>query len=283
MIYEKIDLYAYFGLQRKEGQDGYLVTYVRKMAHAEITGRKRPGMIVVPGGGYAMRSDREAEPVALAYLNKGYSSFVLEYTCKTAYPTPLIEACMAVIYLRENAERYDLDAEHLAAIGFSAGGHLTGMLATMYNDEAVINALGERAKLARLNAVVLSYAVLCATEGVWHKGSIETISGSGAVPYDTVSIDKRVTADSVPAFFWHTIEDGVVPVENSVITAMAYKKAGVPFALHLFERGPHGVSVINIEVNNQLPSDIALEKTLSVWVDMSLAWLEDHGFQVRIA
>ncbi len=282
MIYEKIDLYAYFGIPRKEGNAGYLITYVRKQLAKEVKPRLRPGVLIIPGGGYAIVSTREGAPVAMKFMDAGYCSFVLDYSIETAFPDPLLEACMAAIYLRENAQRYLLDAAHLAAIGFSAGGHLAGMLATMYQDEAIVSLLGERAKLAKLNAVVLSYPVVSMDEGVTHQGSKDRIGGWGKVDTSSLSVEKRVTKDSAPAFIWHTVTDDCVPVENSILLAQAYRRAGVPFSLHLFEWGCHGLSVVTDEVNDQTEEMARLSNTVGQWVSLALAWLKDRGFAVKV-
>lgn len=105
-------------------------------------------MLVLPGGGYSYLSEHEGDPVALQYMVAGYSSCALEYSINTAYPTPLVEACMVVVYLRENAERYYINKEKIAVIGFSADGHLAGLLATV-REEEISEILGEHAKYTR--------------------------------------------------------------------------------------------------------------------------------------
>ena len=86
-----------------------------------------------------------------------------------------------------------------------------------------------------------------------------------------------MTENSPPAFIWHTVTDDCVPVENSLMLADAYKKAGIPFALHLFERGEHGLSLCNEEVHDQTPKDYKF-KNIGKWFDLSLDWLSEHEF-----
>ena len=127
---EVIDLYEYFKIKRPENGIGYLYTYVQERFEEFSADRVRPAMVVIPGGGYAMTSDREGEAIAIAYLTKGFNSFVLKYSVKpVAYPYQLIEGCMAIAYVRENAEKLGIDKDLIAAIGFSAGGHLVISLA----------------------------------------------------------------------------------------------------------------------------------------------------------
>ena len=279
MIHEKIDLYAYYGKERNGSDGGYLTTYVRAPL-TEIKPKVRPAMLVLPGGGYWFCSEREAEPVALRFLAAGYSAFVLDYTVKTAFPVPLIEACMAVSYLRENAEKYSIDPHHIAAVGFSAGGHLTGMLATMFEEREIRGAYRSE-ESPRPDAVVMSYPFVTMQDGLTHEGARSIISGGGTVPYDKLSLEKRVTSESAPAWIWHTSEDNCVPVEHSLLLASAYRRAHVPFSLHIFEKGWHGLSLCDWEVNNQTEGEVAL-KPVGKWVELALDWLASRDFVPRV-
>lgn len=280
MICEKIDLYQHYGIERNGANGGYLYTYSR-MLSSELKPHLRPAMVVLPGGGYEFLSDREGEPVALAYLNKGYSAFVLKYSIFAAHPVPLIEACMAVAFVRENAEKYNVDVNHVAAIGFSAGGHLCGTLATLCESSEVVSALGDHAAHCKPDAVVLSYPVVTMRDGLTHEGTRYEICAHGEIAYDSLSVEKLVTSQSVPAFIWHTMEDNCVPVENSLLLANAYKQAGVPFALHIFEKGWHGLSLVNAETSDENPADLQL-RHVGKWLELSLDWLLARGFRVLV-
>ena len=279
MIYEKVDLYRYFGIERGEQAEGYLTAYVPDPLVPEIKAKLRPGMLVIPGGGYWFRSGREKEPVALAYLREGYCAFTLDYSVQTLFPVPLLEAVMAMIYLRENAAKYGLDPAHLAAIGFSAGGHLAGMLSMLAGRPEITSVLGERAASSRPDAVVLAYPVV--TMGEWaHEGSRDVITGGDEVLKELLSLEKQVTKEAPPVFLWHTQEDVCVPVENSLLLAAAYRRAGAPFALHIFEHGPHGMSLVSPETNDQTEYDRFLAP-IGKWFSLSLDWLKSRGFSVR--
>ena len=126
---KKIDLYEYFGVKRPENGSGYLTTYIHDVSREVNIDRKSPAMLVIPGGGYAMVSFREDEPVALKYLSYGYNSFVLNYSvAPVKYPYAILEAVMAMEYVRKNADELKTDRNMVAAVGFSAGGHLCGCL-----------------------------------------------------------------------------------------------------------------------------------------------------------
>lgn len=278
MIYEKIDLYEYFRLPRGDRDGGYLTAYVPEKS-AEEKEKLRPAMLVVPGGGYSTVSCREGEPVAVRFFQAGYGAFVLKYTVKTPYPVPLEEAGMAMAYIRENAAAYFVDAEHVGAVGFSAGGHLAGMLATLFDDLNLKKILGERAVLVRPDAVILSYPVI--TTGIaTHGGSADTISGGDDALRRALSLETRVTEKSSPAFIWHTGEDTCVPVENAFLMAESCLKHGVPCELHVFEKGWHGLSVINRETESGagVPPEI---RRNAIWVDLALSWLGARGFLVK--
>ncbi len=268
MINDRIDLYEYFAIARGKATGGYLnVCMPDKMT--EMRKNVRPAMLIMPGGGYAFISEREAEPVAFAFAAKGYAPFILYYTLETAFPTPLVEACMAVEYIRRNADKYAVDRTHVGAIGFSAGGNLVAMLATMYGDKAITDILGKGD--FRPDAVILSYAVATTGERTSHGGTSNIISGGDPVLRKKVSPDLNVTKDSVPVFIWHTMEDDAVPVEGALLYAEACKAHGVPFALHIFEHGRHGLGLCDENVNDNIPAPIAEE---------SVNWLGSRGFKI---
>lgn len=277
MIYEKIDLYDYFRIPREGRSGGYLTAYAPEPL-TEVKPKIRPAVLVVPGGGYGFISEREKEPVAVRFFNSGFAAFALTYTIFAAYPVPLIEAGMAMAYIRLNAEKYCADKTKVAAIGFSAGGHLTGMLATMFDDKPLKETLGQNAALVRPDAVILSYPVITTGQKT-HGGSAEVISGGNAQLREALSVEKRVTKNSPPAFIWHTFEDDCVPVENALLAAKAYREHGVPFELHIFEKGWHGASVLNREVNDgEIPEEV---RRNDAWIPLALSWLKARGFSVR--
>jgi acetyl esterase/lipase len=280
MYTETIDLYKYFNVKRKKGASGYLTIYVNKNSPEINLKRKRPAMLIIPGGAYQIVSDREKEPIALKFLAEGYNCFCLDYSVKAfSYPTQLIEGAMALAYIRLNAEELVVDTEHVCAVGFSAGGHLTACLATIFDDDAIVKALKENAKLVRPDAVMLSYPVLTSEEKYWHKTTIETVTQGKKSLLAKLSPEKQVRKDSSPAFIWHTREDGGVNVFNSILMASAYAEHGVSFDLHIYDRGPHGLSLATKETapydNNKY-----CNKCASTWVRLACNWLETRGFTI---
>lgn len=280
MQVERVDLYKYFGKERKGNQQGYLNVYIaEEPCTFEGQDRLRPAMLVIAGGGYKNVSKREKEPIAFEYLRRGFNVFILDYSTgeDCVYPTALLEGCMAMCYIRDNAEKLYVKKDKVACIGFSAGGHLTAMIHCLYNEQVVKDYLGEKAKLTRPDAVVLSYSVITSGKSS-HAGSIKTISGGNLEIAKFLSMEKRVHKKVCPAFIWTTFGDGAVPMENSLLYAMAMRKKKVPFELMVFERGRHGLSVANETTAN---SSEAVVNRVSMWVDLSIGWLRERGFMMN--
>lgn len=274
---EKIDLYAYYNIDRNGASGGYLTVCARTET-AETRRRSRPAMLVMPGGGYGALSDREGEPVAIKFMSEGFSAFVLKYSVHRKYPVPLVEAMLAVKYIRENADKYSVDSNHICAIGFSAGGHLTGMLGTVKQYEAEF--INNSAENVRPNAVILSYPVITMGEYT-HLDTRKNITEGDTSLYDKLSVEKRVDKSSAPVFIWHTCNDGEVGVANSLLLAESYRKAGVPFCLHIFENGWHGLSLADDEVCDFIPEHYTM-RDAGKWFGLSCDWLKSRDITVNI-
>jgi len=211
----------------------------------------RPAMIVVPGGGYCMVSPTEGEIVAKEFYNKGYNAFVVTYTTNLLMTTPLKlqplkDLSKAVVLVRKNVRQFRIDPDKVIICGFSAGGHLCGSLAVHYDAKELVLS-GEYEGISnRPDAVILSYPVITSGEYA-HKDSFKALLGQDAAleELDYMSLEKHVTKDTPPAFLWHTATDGLVPVENSFLFAKACKEKSVPFELHVFGKGDHGLSLAN--------------------------------------
>lgn len=270
MYCEKIDIYKYFGLEKQENADGHLNVYLPEAPGYPT--RVRPAMLVIAGGGYGMVSPREKECIALAYVTKGFAAFTLEYSISPVrFPAQLTEGAMALAYIRENAQKFGIKPDKVATVGFSAGGHLAGMLATLFDRAEVKTALGEKAALVRPDAVILSYPVITSGEKA-HKGSFDNLCGQENVKLqEELSLENCVTENSSPAFIWATADDNVVPSENSLLMASAYKAAGVPFELHIFSSGMHGLSLSTEETG-------WINKPVQKWLSLSVTWLRERGF-----
>lgn len=202
--------------------------------------RKRPAILILPGGGYHHTSPREAEPVALRFAAKGWAAFVLHYSCApSCFPTALREAAMAMRYIREKSDVFGISPHKVAALGFSAGGHLCGCLGTLFDGPEVAD-LGTPEQL-RPDALGLCYPV-AVSWGRTHEGSFDNLTAGDPMLRQKLSLDRLVRPDMPPAFLWHTRNDASVPCWNSLILAQAMEEAGVDFALHIYREGKHGLS-----------------------------------------
>lgn len=213
--------------------------------------KTRPAILVIPGGAYVMCSDREAEPIALNFLAKGYAAFVLRYSVgkgAAKFPRPLNDAEEAMELIIANAKKWGVEKNHIAAIGFSAGGHLCAALGTMGR--------------VRPAACILCYPCI--------------LSSIGRILAEPIpSLDEKVDAKTPPTFIVAAREDSCVPIENSLAYAVALDKAGVPFEMHIFEKGYHGFSVADGTVFAKA-KDAAYNARIKGWLDTCIDWLNGH-------
>lgn len=278
MNVEIVDLYQYFGAQRPKDTVGRLTCYTTRTAQKVSPCRKKPAVLILPGGAYRWTSPREAQPIALRFLAKGWAAFVLEYSCApSGFPVALREACYAMRYIRRNAESWEIDPHMVAAMGFSAGGHLCGCLGTMYDCPEVAD-IGDAA-LLRPDALGLCYPV-AVSWGRTHSESFENISGGDEALQRRLSLDKCVRPDMPPVFLWHTRDDGSVPCRNSLVLAAALEEAGVDFAMHIYRHGRHGLSTADEMANStfDLP-DVSWD--VPGWLDAEMHFFADLGLKIQ--
>ena len=232
----------------------------------------RPAIVICAGGGYAFTADREAVPIALRFLDLGFQTFVLRYSCvpNTAFPGALLELAASVALVRDHAEEWSIDPDKIFVCGFSAGGHLAASLGVFWDREFVAPSLGRAAADVRPNGMILGYPVI--TSGKFaHTGSINNVLLDRRTDetWALMSLEKQVTASTVPAFIWHTVADDAVPVENSLMFAAALRENGVPFALHITPDGRHGLSLAQTETG-------MVEEQLNDWPAWCAAWIRSR-------
>lgn len=256
------------------GGSATLHTYLHENSDQIDPGRKRPLVVICPGGAYRHTSDREAEPVAVALNARGFHAAVLRYSVAPArYPQALLELAAAVAHVRDNAADWHVDENAVVVMGFSAGGHLAGSLGVFWREAFLSRTLGRDSDAFRPDGMLLCYPVV--TAGCYrHQGSVDNLLGPEPDPalLERFSLERQVSAHTPPAFLWHTDADESVPVENSLLLATALRAHRVPLELHLFPRGPHGLSLATEETAAAARTD-HIAPDCAVWIDLAATWL----------
>ena len=260
------------------GKDVWLETYIWGDVMDGARNRKTPLVLICPGGGYAMTSNREAEPIALQFNSMGYQAAVLWYSCAPAvYPTALCEVAQSVKLIREHAEDWNVDAEKIIVMGFSAGGHLAASYGVFWNELWLTEKMQCDKQLLKPNGLVLCYPVISSKEEIAHQDSIKNLLGESYPEMkEQVSLEDKVGKHTPKTFLWHTFTDPVVPFWNSFRFAEALGKAGVPMEYHLYPQGGHGLSLANEQTANEEGKGV--EKVCQSWVPLLRSWmLENFG------
>lgn len=252
-----------------------LTTYV-SYDPPELSMPPRPAIVVCPGGGYSMLSDREAEPVVKEFLAAGLNAFLLRYSVgeDAANYAPLIQASLAIKHIREHAEEYNIDPARVFIVGFSAGGHLAASSGILWNIPEVRAALGDAPEgINKPTGMILSYPVITGFEHA-HRGSINRLCGKTDNTEEEIrrfSLECHVDETTSPAFIWHTFDDQVVPIRNSLLLADAMTSAHVPFELHIFPQGRHGLSLCTKQTWSGNPT--FNRPNCAVWVSLAVTWI----------
>jgi acetyl esterase/lipase len=236
-------------------------------------------ILICPGGGYGfLATDHEGKQVAEWLNSLGIAGVVLKYRLAPKYkhPAPLDDARRAIRMIRWKAKDWGLDPGRVGVLGFSAGGHLASTLATQFREAHplpgdAINGFSERPDVA-----ILVYPVVSLTAEYSHKGSAKNLLGPNATKEQLaeLSSETRVTEKTPPTFLAHTLADTGVPMENSLAFAVALRKHKVPFELHIFERGQHGLGL----GKGAKRFNVAPEPSFEAWPVLCATWLKARGF-----
>jgi len=234
-----------------------------------------PAVVVLPGGGYSIKAAHEAIPIAQWLNSLGISAFVLDYrVAPYRHPIPMIDARRAIQYVRSKAEDWSIDAQRVAILGFSAGGHLASTTGTHF--ETIDNVKLPEDEISkysfRPNAMILCYPVISFSE-CGHMGSMQNLLGNAAndATRRWLSNELQVTTQTPPSFIWHTADDETVPVDNSLQFARALSSHSIPFDLHIFSHGIHGIGLAQGHPFTQS------------WTGLCAHWLASQGFTNAIA
>lgn len=237
--------------------------------------RRRPAVIICPGGGYEHLSDREGDPVAMQFLSMGCHAFVLHYSlAPDGFPVSLMELAMAVSLIRSHEAEWLVDPEKIIISGFSAGGHLACSLGAFWNEELLYGPLGLSPEEIRPDGMILGYPVI--TSGpACHAGSMKNLLGNKAednIMRRLVSLEYQVGPHTPKTFLWHTSTDKSVPLKNSLLLADALTEHGVSLEMHIYPAGCHGLSLATEEVSG--PDGRYTEPQCQSWISLVKTWLE---------
>ncbi|GAA0108187.1 alpha/beta hydrolase [Clostridium tertium] len=274
MIYEKIGLKD-IASKLKES-NAVISVYIPENSEEININKKRETIIMCPGGGYVMTSDREAEPVALKFMAEGFNVVVLRYSvAPNKFPKALIELAATVNYARSKSEEWNVDKDKIIVCGFSAGGHLAGSLGVLWDNKILEEALEMNKDNIKPNAMMLCYPVITSGEFA-HKGSFDNLldENISEVEREKLSLEKLVSKETPQTFLWHTFDDGAVPVQNSLFFANSLASNNVPFELHIYPNGVHGLSLCE-ELTAMNGQSEHINQHAGTWFKLAVEWIKN--------
>ncbi len=285
-------------------EDVTLTAYVVADSVELTDGKDRPAILICPGGAYLNCSDREGEPIALRFAAMGYHAFVLRYSTFTEgkggfpdmsqeitpkehcqHPNPMREIGKAMLMIRERAKEWLVDVDRIALCGFSAGAHNSAMYATHWHTPLLSEFYGVNPEVFKPAAVILGYML---SDYVFMKNTADKMGKMDQALFElaniaflgtaspeeemlaNVSPALHVTENTPPTFLWATAADSLVPVQHTIRMSHALADQKIPFEVHIFEEGAHGLSLAtqaSATAKSQINSDAAK------WVPMAEAWL----------
>lgn len=270
-----VDLYDYYQLPKKENYQGILTCYlISKNSEISLT-RKFPAMLILPGGGYHFVSFREDEPVAIHLLDKSICSFVLKYSVDVSYPIQVKEGLLALKFINEHAEEFNLRKERIGIMGFSAGAHLACLVSNLNG----LNFFEDISNINRPFLNVLGYPVVNFKVSNQSK-SFYYLTNNDEELSKKLDLTNIINEASPKAFIFSTYDDGLVDISNSINLISLYRKYNVPFEVHIFNEGEHGMSLSNINVYHQNRFNDKI-KNNSIWLKLLDDYLIKNDFIIK--
>lgn len=246
-----------------------VVGYVHE-GNPELPLKPRRALVVVGGGAYYFVSDRECEPVALEFYNRGYNCFFIKYSISPSrFPAALLQVASLIDHIKKHSADYSIMPKKVFAVGFSAGGHLVGsVVAAKNNIDCLDKTLATKIEKldCRLAGIIMSYSVIN-IEG--HSGSYANLLGEKASEllktkeYAFLNLDTCVKKTNAPAFIWCTADDNCVNAGSSLAYAQALNAASVTYELHIYKSGAHGLSLADQRVYS---NTVHLASNIKQWL-----------------
>lgn len=286
----------------EELEDVTLTAYVPYQVGVQQN--ERPAIIICPGGAYLYTSDREAEPVALRFASLGYVTFVLHYNTYygaapvtpenqqnpnplVKFPQPLYDVAKAIATVRTNADKWNINPDHITVAGFSAGGHLAASIGVHWDKPYISEYIGTTSEQIKPNALILGYALLDSVlsmelmneeEAVKYKDMLGLMNHVvlGTTDQDQDALEgfspaRYIGDHTPPTFLWHTAQDDLVLSANSLQFAMGLVKFRIPYELHVFEEGGHGLSLSD---RTTATNENQINAAVTNWVNFADEWLQ---------
>lgn len=291
---------------REDRTDVTLTTYVLDDSPEILGGKSRPAVLICPGGAYLSCSDREGEPIAMQFAAMGYHAFVLRYGVYSegapgmfmpepgtklevkphcVHPNPIRDIARAMLEIRAHADEWLVDTDRIAVCGFSAGAHNAAMYATNWHKPVISEYFGRPVEEFRPAACILGYTLsdyvymkenttadpfAAGFFSVSNTAFLGTPDGDDALLTE-VSPARNVSENTPPTFLWATSEDSLVPVQHTLLMVKALADKKIPFEVHVFESGPHGLATATQASATALST---IRPEVARWLPMCDTWLQ---------
>ena len=293
MIIQKFNLY-------EENENVFYTTYlIEDNQEKGVNKKKRPLALICPGGAYMRISERETEPVALSFVNNDFHAITLNYTvasCGDAtYPNSLLDLANLLVLVHKKADDWLIDVNHITLVGFSAGAHLCASLATHWHEKWLSDKAEAEPGILKVESMVLGYPVVDYTyqgemlkndptanivpegqrfsKAQFMKMANSVLAGNNVSEERFIEISPvyNVTNNTPPTFIWATSEDDLVYPGNSLRYALELEKEKVPFEIHIFQKGKHGLSLAN---RRTAKTSEDIDPEVAEWFNMALNFIE---------
>ncbi len=282
----------------KLNNEAYLECYVNNLTP------NNPTVLILPGGAYLYTSPREDAPVARRFYNEGFNAFALHYNTyyvgkdeanadteekairkeRTIWPNPLLDVADAFKHIIDNAETYKLDPTKISLMGFSAGGHLAAMYSNLYNSPFLQRKYPGYDLKPNTNILcypLLDFYPFVIKNNYYTQSKIDLINMTmlGETKditkhnIEKLEVKQYVGEHTPPTFLWHTQKDQTIPLRTTLEYSFALDNHEIPFALHTFDVGAHGLSLSTMETAERHDQAIV---EVAQWSDLALEWMKKY-------
>lgn len=267
MTFKKIELSNFNG--RK-----FEIDYYGLMNNDSLLIKKRPLILVFPGGGFVKLAGRESEPICFAYGNRGFDSAVVRYNVASdggkIYPDAALSGLTAIKYFRNHAEELRIDTKKIVLIGFSAGAHVVTSINALANNVKFQKKYAYSSDEVKFSAMILGYPLIDLDQTNVKLLDYNQIADDKVFQNTSLSVDSNTPS----TYIFQSVDDPILFVSNSLEYIEALKNNQVPFEAHLYNKGGHGYSLALPELKEKYEQKYGFYPRLNPWFDLSLSWLK---------